>query len=156
MPRALAANRGTTMNAQSDPLFNLLRPERLTAVVDIGANPIDSAPPYKQMLGRRLCRVVGFEPQQDAWEKLNREKGDLETYLPYAVGGGGTGTLKVCQAPGMSSLFNPEPKTLGCFPGFAEFGRVLKEIPVETRTLDSITEITHIDHLKIDVQGGEP
>ncbi len=143
------------MNAQSDPLFNLLRPERLTAVVDSGANPIDSAPPYKQLLGKRLCRVVGFEPQTDAWEKLNREKGDLETYLPYAVGGGGTETLKVCQAPGMSSLFNPEPKTLGCFPGFAEFGRVVKEIPVETRTLDSITEITHVDHLKIDVQGGE-
>ena len=143
------------MTAQSDPLFNLLRPERLTAVVDIGANPIDSAPPYKMMLAKRLCTVVGFEPQQDAWEKLNAQKGDLENYLPYAVGGGTAGTLKVCHAPGMSSLFNPEPRTLNCFPAFSVFGRVVKEIPVQTRTLDSISEITALDHLKIDVQGGE-
>ena len=143
------------MAAQSDPLFNLLRPERLTAVVDIGANPIDSAPPYKQMMAQRLCTVVGFEPQPDAWEKLNTQKGDLETYLPYAVGDGAAGTLKVCHAPGMSSLFNPEPRTLRCFPAFSVFGHVVKEIPVQTRTLDSITEITALDHLKIDVQGSE-
>ena len=31
-------------------LFELLQPGRLTEVVDIGANPIDGAPPYKAML----------------------------------------------------------------------------------------------------------
>jgi FkbM family methyltransferase len=143
------------MAAQSDPLFNLLRPERLTAVVDIGANPIESTPPYKPMLDSRLCTVVGFEPQPDGWEKLNTQKSDLETYLPYAVGDGAAGMLKVCHAPGMSSLFDPEPRTLICFPGFPIFGKVVKEIPVQTRTLDSIAEITALDHLKIDVQGSE-
>ena len=39
----------------SDPVAALLQPERLTAVVDIGANPIDTDPPYKRMLARRLC-----------------------------------------------------------------------------------------------------
>jgi hypothetical protein len=34
----------------ADPLFDLLQPARLTAVVDIGANPIDGDPPYKRML----------------------------------------------------------------------------------------------------------
>jgi hypothetical protein len=28
-----------------DPLLKLLRPKRLTAVVDVGANPIDGDPP---------------------------------------------------------------------------------------------------------------
>jgi hypothetical protein len=55
----------------------------------------------------------------------------------------------------MTSLHMPNPRVLNCFPGFAHFGRVVKEIPVETRTLDSITEIPNLDFLKIDVQGSE-
>ncbi len=139
----------------SDPLAGLLRAERLTAVVDIGANPIDGEPPYKKMLAKRLCTLVGFEPQADALAKLNASKGDLETYLPYAVGDGTRGTLKVCHARGMTSLFTPEPRILNVFPGFAQFGKVVGEVEVDTRTLDSITEIAQLDYLKIDVQGGE-
>ena len=139
----------------SDPLAGLLRPERLTAVVDIGANPIDGEPPYKKMLSNRLCTLVGFEPQEEALAKLNASKSDLETYLPYAVGDGTSGTLKICQAPGMTSLFTPEPRILNQFWGFSQFGRVLREVEVETRTLDSIAEIGPFDFLKIDVQGGE-
>jgi FkbM family methyltransferase len=143
------------MDANSDPLFDLLRPERLTSVVDIGANPLETAPPYKPMLDKRLCTVTGFEPQPEAMDKLLAQKGDLETYLPYAVGSETRATLKVCHAPGMTSLLTPEPRTLNTFPGFAIFGMVTKEIPIETRALDGIAEITHIDHLKIDVQGSE-
>jgi FkbM family methyltransferase len=143
------------MNFGSDPVAAILRPERLTAVVDIGANPIDTDPPYKRMLANRLCTLVGFEPQAEGLATLNARKGDLETYLPYAVGDGTPGTLKICQAPGMTSLHTPNPRVLNCFPGFAHFGRVVKEIPIETRTLDSITEIQHLDFLKIDVQGSE-
>jgi hypothetical protein len=82
----------------SDPLIELLSPERLTAVVDIGANPIDTDPPYKRMLVNRLCTLVGFEPQAEGLAKLNAMKSDLETYLPYAVGDGGSGILKICHA----------------------------------------------------------
>jgi FkbM family methyltransferase len=143
------------MTTASDDVVALLSPERLTAVVDIGANPIDTEPPYKPMLAKRLCTLVGFEPQVDALAKLNTRKSDLETYLSYAVGDGKAGVLKICQAPGMTSLLTPNPRVLDCFPGFAHFGRVTKEIPVETRTLDSISEISHLDFLKIDVQGTE-
>lgn len=143
------------MTDASDPLAGLLRAERLTAVVDIGANPIDGEPPYKGMLSRRLCTLVGFEPQAKALAKLNASKSDLETYLPYAVGDGNPGTLKVCQARGMTSLFTPEPRILNLFPGFAQFGRVVQEIAIDTHTLDSISEISTLDLLKIDVQGAE-
>lgn len=40
-------------------LSGLLRPSRMTEVVDIGANPIDGDPPYKSMLKEGLCRVTG-------------------------------------------------------------------------------------------------
>jgi FkbM family methyltransferase len=143
------------MSGGLDLVWDILRPERLTAVVDVGANPIDSDPPYKRMLAKRLCTLVGFEPQAAAHASLNERKSDLETYLPYAVGDGTPGTLKVCQAPGMSSLFTPEPRVLNCFPLFSHFGRVIKEIPIETRTFDSISEIDSLDFLKIDVQGSE-
>jgi hypothetical protein len=65
-----------------DAVENILAPERLTAVVDIGANPIDGSPPYKPMLTQRLCTVVGFEPQADALALLNQSKSEFETYLP--------------------------------------------------------------------------
>jgi hypothetical protein len=86
---------------------------------------------------------------------LNARKSDLETYLPYAIGDGTAGILKVCAARGMTSLLTPEPRVLNCFPGFSEYGRVIAEIPVETRTLDSISEIRQLDLLKIDVLGVE-
>jgi FkbM family methyltransferase len=139
----------------TDPLFDLLRPERLTAVVDVGANPIDDVPPYKSLLTRRLCTVVGFEPQAAALAKLNAMKSDLETYLPAAIGDGSAAVLKVCREPGMTSLLTPEPRVLACFPGFSDWGRVIEELSITTRTLDSIAEIAEMDFLKIDAQGAE-
>jgi hypothetical protein len=42
---------------KSDELLNqLLGPARLTAIVDIGANPIDGDPPYLEMLRRVSAR----------------------------------------------------------------------------------------------------
>lgn len=69
-----------------DGLSALLRPERLTEVVDIGANPIDGDPPYKQMMLQKLCRVTGFDPHPAAITQLAKRKGPQETYLPYAAG----------------------------------------------------------------------
>jgi FkbM family methyltransferase len=143
------------MQAGSDAVYSILRPERLTAIVDIGANPIDRETAYKPMLTKRLCTLVGFEPQAEGFASLNARKSDLETYLPYAVGDGNPAILKLCQAPGMSSLFTPNQDVLKCFPLFEHFGRVVSEVPVETRTFDSITEVGDVDYLKIDVQGSE-
>jgi FkbM family methyltransferase len=138
-----------------DPLFQLLRPDRLTAVVDIGANPIDGDPPYKPMLERGLCTVVGFEPLQPALDLLHQMKGPLETYLPYAVGDGSVQTLHACAAPGMTSFLKPDAAALALFPLFPEFGRVVSSEQIQTRPLDAISEIEALDLLKIDVQGSE-
>jgi FkbM family methyltransferase len=154
---AASTRAAVAMKNTDDFLADLLRPERLTAVVDIGANPLssDGEPPYKPMLARRLCTLVGFEPQLDALVSLQARKSDLETYLPYAVGDGAAGTLRLCRASGMSSLLTPEPRVLACFPHFSQYGAVVREVAVETRSLDSIAEIGALDFLKIDIQGGE-
>jgi FkbM family methyltransferase len=136
-------------------LAELLRPSRLTNIVDIGANPIDGNPPYKRLLESRLCRVIGFEPQIGALDRLNSRKSDLECYLPYVVGDGTKATLNVCKASGMTSLLTPDPHALAQFPMFSEWGQVVQQIPVATRRLDEISEISAIDFLKIDAQGSE-
>ena len=122
-------------------LTDLLSPQRLTEVVDIGANPIDGEPPYTRMLSAGLCRVTGFEPQEQALLELQQKKGLNEYYLPYAVGDGGMHTLNICKASGMASLLEPDPKALALFGMFSQFGEVIRQVPIETRKLDDISEI---------------
>jgi len=136
-------------------LRRLVNPERLTAIVDVGANPIDGDPPYVEMLRAGLCTVTGFEPQPEALAALERKKGPLETYLPDAIGDGGMHTLRVTAASGMTSLLEPDAAQLGMFNGFPEWGRVMKRIPMPTRRLDDVEAIEHVDMVKIDVQGAE-
>jgi FkbM family methyltransferase len=142
-------------NTSDDALTDILRPRRLTAVVDIGANPIDGISPYKKMLEMGLCSVVGFEPSLEAIRRLNLQKGPMECYLPYAIGDGKERVLFVCEAPGMTSLLEPDPEKLSLFFGFHDFGRVNRRMDIVTRRLDDIAEIKEIDFLKIDAQGGE-
>jgi FkbM family methyltransferase len=143
------------MTAVPSPISDLLRCSRLTAVVDIGANPIDGDPPYLQMLRAGLCTVTGFEPQADALAKLLRTKTPLETYLPYVVGDGEKHRLKVGHEPGMTSLLRPDARRLALFNGFTQWGAVVDEFEVPTHRLDDIDEVGNIDLLKIDIQGAE-
>jgi FkbM family methyltransferase len=140
---------------ESDVLSSLLHPMRLTSVVDIGANPIDGAPPYKSMLEKGFCRAIGFEPQAGALEALNARKSDREAYYPYVVGNGHKAKLRICRGSGMTSLLAPDPNALSHFARFSEWGTVVGEQPVQTRRLDDIDEIKDLDFLKIDVQGSE-
>ncbi len=138
------------------PSFHeVLSPERLTEVIDIGANPIDGEPPYTSMLAAGLCRVTGFEPQAPALAKLQRKAGPLERYLGHAVGDGAAHTLKVCAGSGMTSLLEPDPRVLALFDALRPFAQVKERVPVQTRRLDDIDEIVALDFLKIDIQGGE-
>ena len=139
----------------SDFLLDLLAPERLTHVVDVGANPIDGEPPYKSMLSHKLCCVTGFEPQHDALAALTQRKSSLETYLPYVIGRGGSAELKVCRYPGWTSLLQPRASALQVFPEFQGNATVESFIPVQTHRLDDVLELSPFDFLKIDVQGAE-
>jgi FkbM family methyltransferase len=140
---------------QVSPLVPLLQPALQTHVVDVGANPIDGDPPYREMLTAGLCRVTGFEPQPDALEELLRRRGPFETYLPDAVGDGGTHTLRVTAASGMTSLLRPDARRLGLFNGFTEWGQVCREVQLTTRRLDDLDSVGSFDLLKIDIQGAE-
>lgn len=149
------ATTATGSHSGGDGLSALLHPARLTEVIDIGANPIDGDPPYKGMMLQKLCRVTGFDPHPAAIAELAKRKSSQETYLPYAVGDGGDHVLNICRGIGFASLLQPDAKTLTHFPNFSELGRVIEQLPLQTRRLDDIAEISDIDLLKIDIQGGE-
>ncbi|GMA20910.1 FkbM family methyltransferase [Arsenicicoccus piscis] len=139
----------------TDRLIDLLGPKRLTEVVDIGANPLEDEPPYLAMLRDGLCRVTGFEPQQEALERLRSAAGELERYLPYAIGDGGSHTLHVCASSGFSSLYEPDPAQLELLVDFPRLATVVERVTLPTTRLDDVHEIEWMDHLKIDVQGAE-
>lgn len=124
-------------------------------VVDVGANPIDGDPPYADLLRGGIAEVVGFDPDPESLRRLNARKSAAETYLPFAIGDGRRHVLHVCQAPGMTSLLAPDPRVLGLFHGFPDWGKVVATEPIDTMRLDDITETAGLDLLKIDIQGGE-
>jgi len=143
------------MDVRSQILAEILAPARLTSVVDVGANPIDGDPPYKAMLAAGLCEVTGFEPQAGALARLEKKKSSRERYLPYALADGTERTLHICELEGMTSLLVPDPAHLALFNLFPIWGTVKDRIPVSTRQLDDIAEITQLDFLKMDFQGAE-
>jgi FkbM family methyltransferase len=137
----------------TDPLFALLSPARLTAVVDIGANPIDGDPPYKPLLARGACRVIGFDSRRHLPRSMHARAILNSTCRTWSRRRRSETSRLSC--PGMTSLLRPDPHMLSHFDRFPEFGRVLQEITVPTRRLDDIVEIDELDFLKLDVQGSE-
>lgn len=136
-------------------LAEILNLGRHCEIVDVGANPVDDIPPYINMLRTGYCNVIGFEPQRSGLERLLIEKGPNETYLPYAIGDGNTHPLHIYKSSGLTSLLEIEPETLKIFDYFEYLGELLEKVLVDTKKLDDVKEIKHLDMLKIDIQGSE-
>jgi len=137
------------------PLKELIGADVRVKIVDIGANMIDSEPPYAPLLRAGAGEVVGFEPNLEALDRLNAQKTPAETYLPHALGDGARHRLRFCAAQGMTSLLPPNPRVLNLFHGFPEWGRVVREEDVDTARLDDVPETEGVDLLKMDIQGAE-
>ncbi len=135
-------------------LIDILKPERLTRVVDVGANPLDETP-YKGLLSIGGCDVWGFEPQQEAFDKLMADKGAHEHYICAAVGDGKSAELKVCADSGFTSLLEPNPAFIEGTGQFRDRLQVVERIKVKTARMDALSDLPQFDLLKIDIQGGE-
>lgn len=156
--RGIRAKKGKAMRPviRVRLLRDLLAANRPTTIVDIGANPFNGKPPYALMRRSGCCKIIGFEPQPEALAALNAVKTENETYLPYAVGTGATETLYLTRNSGLVSTLEPQP-WVGEYlnPWWKRAAEVREQVRMSTRRLDDIVEITDIDFLKIDIQGGE-
>ena len=109
----------------------------------------------------RWCSALAFEPEPSEAERLSRQpdpRWRIVRVLPYAIGGvDGSGTLHLPADMAGASLL-PHNNAL-----VQRFGRShllvdRREVPVETRTLDSLRrsgDLPRVDYLKIDVEGAE-
>lgn len=70
------------VEAGAEILSEAVGAERPSAIVDVGANPIDGDPPYLGMLRDGLCTVVGFEPQPEALDALRARSGRWRPTFP--------------------------------------------------------------------------
>ena len=130
-------------------------PEKLT-IVDVGAASMadDNIPDhYHRIINYPHVRLVGFEPNKAACEKLNNNSNPNFSYFPYFVGDGRDRTFYECANPLTSSLYPPDEVILGKFQSMDL--PVVATHPVTTVCLDNIPEIGDIDYLKLDVQGSE-
>jgi FkbM family methyltransferase len=136
-------------------LLDLVPLESPIRIVDVGSSPVDGPPPYQPVVDQVPTELIGFEPNPDARAELQAKLKPHETVLPDALGDGERHTLHFCHAPGMNSLYQPNPTVLEKFHLFGEFGTVLRTETVGTKRLDDLKDVGRIDFLKLDVQGFE-
>jgi len=127
----------------------------VVSVIDVGASPIDGLPIYEPLRESGAAKILGFEPSTEQYEKLLEMKLEHSTFLPYAIGDGTEGELKLCRGAGMSSLLEPDMEVLSHFRQLALAGEVIAREPLQTHRLDDIPEAQGMDFIKVDVQGGE-
>lgn len=135
-------------------LLAQLSTDRLTRIVDVGANPL-SAPPYDSLLRQGGCEVWGFEPHPEAFAALQKTKSALETYFPHAIGDGSEETLHIYRESGLTSIFKPYEGALRFLGRSRRNIALLEAIPLVTKRLDDLDDVGEFDLLKIDVQGAE-
>jgi FkbM family methyltransferase len=124
-------------------------------IVDVGASNVSDKelPSYDALLTNNLARLTGFEPNPAELEKLTPS--DTRRYLPYAIGTGSTVPFHITQSPGFCSTLKPSPLLNAAIHSFGPLTEVLSVEKMKTRRLDDLDEISRVDFLKIDIQGGE-
>ncbi len=121
-------------------------------ICDIGASAIDKTDFIDNLIDNTDCELIGFEPNQSEFEKLDKTN-PKKKYYNFAIGDGTNKILNICRSPGMTSFLEPDLDYLSKFHLFKELSQIEKKIEVKTEKLDKLED--EIDFFKIDVQGYE-
>ena len=123
-------------------------------ILDIGAAMIER-PSYQSLVDAGRARIIGFEPNVEECDRLNREYGKPHRFFPYFIGDGRPAIFHETNWGPTGSLYEPNSSLLGKFQSLAEVMTLVAKHPASTTRLDDIEEISDVDFVKIDVQGGE-
>lgn len=132
-----------------------LFPEQfLINILDVGA-ALNEPPPYQSLVDAGRARIIGFEPNPQECETLNREYGEPHRFFPHFVGDGRPAIFHETNWVLTGSLYAPNSPLLEKFQNLAELTRPVATHSVSTTRIDDIAEIGDVDFIKIDVQGSE-
>jgi FkbM family methyltransferase len=123
-------------------------------VVDVGANDL-SPPPYLSLREAGICKIIGFEPQDDAFNLLQINKREDEMYFPFAIGAPGKVDLNIYKYSGFTSIYKIDENTIGIAPNWFSGTRLQRTASMNCLALDEVPGLPNFDLLKIDIQGGE-
>lgn len=137
-------------------LLEALGLDEPVVVVDVGANPLE-VPAYGRLLGLGACRVVGFEPQPEAYAALQGRDPARELYFPHAIGEPGPAVLNVFNGSGFASMYDIDESTIDLIADqqWRRGTRLRDTVALELTALDDVPDLPAFDLLKIDVQGSE-
>ena len=121
-------------------------------ICDIGASPKDKTKFIEELFISTNSTLIGFEPNNDEFEKLEKDN-PRKKYYNFGIGDGKEKILNICKAVGMSSFLEPDFDYLNNFYGFDKWSQIVSKVNVKTKKLSDISD--KIDFLKIDVQGYE-
>jgi FkbM family methyltransferase len=124
-------------------------------VLDIGASFVGESPPYQPLLQSGAARLIGFEPDLNACEKLQQLYPPPSQFFPYFIGDGQPGVYHQTNWAPTGSLLKPNPRITQRFQHLHELTTLVAEHPVQTRRLDDVEGLGDVDFMKLDVQGAE-
>lgn len=137
-------------------ILALLPKKPTIRVVDVGAMALGEVKDdYQPLIDAGLADVIGFEPVEEEFAKLQANARPGRRYLPYAIGDGTKQIFHVNNYPMTSSLLRPNHALTDHFHSLSELMQVVKTVEIETRRLDDIPEVRHTDYIKLDIQGAE-
>ncbi len=134
-------------------LLERLGLDRLTRIVDVGANPINR-PAYADLRDMGGCQTIGFEPGPESFAALQQSLGPNETCFPHAVGDGGEIELQLVVGGTLTSVFKPDLAAV-TYLGKPNWADVEGQLKLKTVALDNMDGMPNFDLMKIDIQGGE-
>lgn len=123
-------------------------------ILDIGA-AMTEPPSYQSLVDAGRARIIGFEPNVEECDRLNREYGKPHRFFPYFIGDGCPAFFHETNWGPTGSLYEPNSPLLSKFQNLAEVMTLVAKHSASTTRLDDIEEISDVDFVKIDVQGGE-
>ena len=123
-------------------------------ILDVGAALLER-PPYQSLIDAGVGRLFGFEPDPQAYVRLNEQYGEPHRFFQCFVGDGRPATFHETNRGPTGSLYAPNSRLLEKFQNLAELMTPVATHAVNTTRIDDVAEIDDVDFLKIDVQGAE-
>jgi FkbM family methyltransferase len=106
---------------------------------------------------KRHLQIIGFEPDERAYNELIEKQNNITKYFNIALGDGRDTPFYLTKKQQTSSIYKPNYKFLKSFPEIERFD-LIGEIELKTDTLDNLYNkgsLNRADFIKLDTQGSE-